>query len=75
MSVVVRAGLVVGALVFGTDDLEVLVELHVDLAAVAEGDLDLVLAFLVVDLGLGDSAFADVYADKVIEALGVLPTP
>jgi hypothetical protein len=32
---------------------ELLVELDVDLAAVVEGDLDVVVALLVVDLGLG----------------------
>src|SRR3954469_25301681 len=38
------------------DDGEVLVELHVDLAAVGLGHLDLVVALLVVDLGPGDPA-------------------
>ena len=36
------------------DDVEVAIELHVDLAAVVERDLDLVVALLVADLGLGD---------------------
>ena len=44
------------AVVLVADNLELLVELHVDLVAVVEGDLDLVLAFLVVDLGAGDPA-------------------
>ena len=51
-----RRPLVVGAVALGADDLEVLVELDVDLGAVVEGHLDLVLALLVVDLGLGDGA-------------------
>src|SRR3954471_10256917 len=40
------------------DDGEVLIELHVDLAAVVEDDLDLVVALLVVDLGAGHAAAA-----------------
>src|SRR3954471_17501251 len=40
------------------DDGEALIELHVDLVAVAEGDLDLVVALLVVDLGAGHAAAA-----------------
>src|SRR4051794_40292545 len=38
------------------DDGEVLVELHVDLVAVVESDLDLVVALLVGDLGAGPAA-------------------
>src|SRR5215216_3911684 len=38
------------------DDVEVAVELDVDLAAVRAGDLDLVVALLVADLGLGHAA-------------------
>ena len=53
-SVVVRTGVVSGALALGTNDMEALIELHVDLGAVVEGDFDLVLALLVVDLGVGD---------------------
>ena len=49
----------------------VLVELHVDLAAVVEGDLDLVLAFLVVDLGLGDSAFTGLRECRLLGLLKV----
>ena len=48
--VVGRVVLVVG---LGADDREVAVELDVDLAAVVEGDLDLVVALLVADLGAG----------------------
>src|SRR5680860_1147310 len=44
----------------GTDDVEGLVELHVELGAVGSGDLDLVVALLVIDLGAGDSAAARV---------------
>src|SRR3954465_3549060 len=40
------------------DDGEALIELHVDLVAVAGGDLDLVVALLVVDLGAGHAAAA-----------------
>ena len=40
--------------------MEVGVELHVDLGSVAEGDLDLVEALLVADLGLGDGPAAGV---------------
>ena len=40
--------------------LKSLVELDVDLGAVCEGDLDLVVALLVADLGLGDLAAAGV---------------
>ena len=47
-----------GAVALGADDLEVRVELDVDLGAVVEGHLDLVLALLVVDLGPGDLAAA-----------------
>jgi hypothetical protein len=36
-----------------TDDVEVAVELGVDLAPVGTGDLDLVVALLVADLGVG----------------------
>src|SRR5215204_610033 len=53
LAVVRLAGLVLGA-----DDLERLVELDVDLVAVVEGDLDLVHALLVADLGAGDLAAA-----------------
>ena len=42
------------------DHVELLVELDVDLGAVVEGDLDLVVALLVADLGLGDPALAGV---------------
>lgn len=68
--VVVGAILVVGAIVVGlpADDIEVLIELHVDLAAVIKGDLDFVIAFFVADLRLADHAlpglrrFAPAYA-------------
>ena len=50
------------------DDVEVAVELHVDLASVLEGDLDLVVALLVADLGLGDLAAAG-----VLERRGACP--
>src|ERR1043166_8408238 len=49
------AALVVGV---GGDDVERVVELDVDLAAVVEGDLDLVGAVLVAGLGLGHLAAA-----------------
>src|ERR671919_1070778 len=55
LAVVRLAGLVLGA-----DDIEGLVELDVDLAAVFEGYLDLVHALLVADLGAGDLAAAGV---------------
>ena len=42
------------------DDVEVLVELDVDLRAVVEGDLDLVVALFVADFGLGDATAAGV---------------
>jgi hypothetical protein len=42
------------------DHVKAAVELHVDLAAVVEGDLYLVVALLVADLGLGDLAAARV---------------
>ena len=48
------------AVVLVADDVELLVELHVDLVAVVERDFDLVLALLVVDLRAGDSAFSRV---------------
>src|SRR5829696_4224490 len=40
------------------DDGEGLVQLHIDLPAVVEGDLDLVVALLVADLGAGHPAAA-----------------
>ena len=58
-----RSALVVApavVLTFGADDAEVLVELDVDLAAVVECDLDLVVALLVADLGAGDASLAGV---------------
>jgi len=59
----VSVGVVAGAvalLVIGAraDDVEALVELDVDLAAVVERDLDLVVALLVAYLGLGHPALA-----------------
>ena len=63
---VVLVGLVVG---LGADDLEVLVELDVDLAAVVQGHLDLVLALLVADLGLGDLAAAGLLERGVLGPL------
>ena len=51
--------LVLGLVVaLGADDVEAAVELHVDLAAVVAGDLDLVVALLVAGLGLRDLATA-----------------
>src|SRR5687768_11116023 len=55
--VVARVRLAIG---HPLDDVEVLVELHVDLLATVERDLDLVVAVLVADLGLGDLAAARV---------------
>ena len=53
--------LVLAALVgLAAHDVEVAVELDVGLAAVVEGDLDLVVALLVADLGVGDRALAGV---------------
>jgi hypothetical protein len=43
-SVVVVGAFVAGPIALLTDDVEVAVELHVDLASVAERDLDLVVA-------------------------------
>ena len=48
------------AVVLVADDVELLVELHIDLVAVVERDFDLVLALLVVDLRAGDSALSGV---------------
>jgi len=48
------------AVVLKTDDAELLVELYVDLVAVGQRNLDLVLALLVIDLGSGDPALAGV---------------
>src|SRR3954451_4660098 len=53
-----RRGRSVTAVGRGARDGEALIELHVDLVAVAEGDLDLVVALLVVDLGAGHAAAA-----------------
>ena len=50
----------VRAVALGAQDIEVAVKVHVDLAAVRAGDLNLVVAFFVADLGLGDLAAADV---------------
>lgn len=44
----------------GANDVEGFVKLDVDLASVGECDLHLVIALFVVDLGLGDSALAQV---------------
>ena len=53
------AGALTGVLRVGrSDDGEVLVELDVDLAAVVQGHLDLVVALLVADLGARDPAAA-----------------
>jgi hypothetical protein len=48
------------AVALGADDVEAPVELNVNLGAVGEGDLDLVVALLVADLGAGDLAPAGV---------------
>ena len=54
-------GVVLGrAVALGAEDVEVAVQVHVDLAAVLAGDLDLVVALFVADLGPGDLAAADV---------------
>src|SRR5215217_487238 len=50
----------VRAVALGAQDIEVAVQVHVDLAAVRAGDLNLVVSFFVADLGLGDLAAADV---------------
>lgn len=42
------------------DDVEVLIEMHVDLAPVIKRDFDFVAPLLVADLGLGDSSAASV---------------
>ena len=55
-----RQSSLAGAVVLVADDVERLVELDVDLVAVVEGDLDLVLALLVVDLATGHPAAAGV---------------
>ena len=54
-------GAVLGrAVALGAEDVEAAVQVHVDLAAVRAGDLDLVESFFVADLGLGDLTAADV---------------
>jgi hypothetical protein len=45
--------------VLGANDVESLVELHVDLAPVVERDLDFIEALLIADLGIGHCAFAE----------------
>ena len=58
------------AIRLGLHDVEVLVQVHVDLLAVVERDLDLILALFVVDLGFADLALAGVgegNADALVE--------
>ena len=60
VSVVVRSILVVEAVGvrFLADHLEILVQLYVYLATIVQADLDFVIAILVADFSLGDSAAA-----------------
>lgn len=53
----------VAGVALGPEELEVLGEVDVDLVAVVEGDLDLVVALLVTDLGVDHATFAEVLQD------------
>src|SRR6476661_8411514 len=53
-----RAGVGAGRISLGADNEEVVVELDVDLTAGGLGHLDLVVVFLVTDLGAGDGSAA-----------------
>ena len=60
VSVVAGAVVFAGAVGLTADHVEAFVELHVDLEAVVERDLDLVVAVLVAHLGVRDPATASV---------------